>query len=142
MPDLRLALITHGSFPLIHTSLSREDVAHLVGDRPANLFVAACFAVLVYSATFCLASEVLNVVTNYRLPIMPSAVHTALLTAVQIYRLGVAASPDDTFVFITWFLSNLANSPSPDSHSYLTANSWSANALQGVAVMGLRRSNA
>jgi glycosyltransferase involved in cell wall biosynthesis len=108
----------------------------------ANVFAAADVAVLAYSASFRSASGVLNVIANYRLPVVASAGDSALFSAVQLYRLGVAVSPDDTPALTTAILSILANPPSPDWQGYLAANSWSANARLVVAAMGLTRSDA
>jgi glycosyltransferase involved in cell wall biosynthesis len=108
----------------------------------ANVFAAVDVAVLAYSASFRSASGVLNVVANYRLPVVASAGDSALFSAVQRYRLGVAVPPDDTSALASGITSILANPPEPDWQGYLAANSWSANARQVVAAMGLRRADA
>jgi glycosyltransferase involved in cell wall biosynthesis len=103
----------------------------------ANMFAAADVAVVAYSASFRSASGVLNVVANYRLPVVASAGDSSLLSAVQLYRLGVAVSPDDTPALTTAIRSILANPPEPDWQGYTAANSWERNAELVAQAFGL-----
>ncbi len=103
----------------------------------AEVFGAADAVVLAYSWSFRSASGVLNVVANYRLPVVASAGDSAMLSAVQRYRLGVVIPPDDTAALAAGISHILASPPRPDWQGYLDANSWSANAQQVVAALGL-----
>jgi len=108
----------------------------------ANLFVAAVVAVLAHSASDYASSGVLNVIANYRLPVVASAGESALLSPVQRYRLGEVVSPDATSPLTKAFCSILANPLSPNWQGYHSAINWSANARHVLAEMGLRRSDA
>jgi glycosyltransferase involved in cell wall biosynthesis len=104
----------------------------------AEVFQATDLVVLAYSSSFRSASGVLNVVANYRLPVVASAGDGDLLSAVQRFRLGVMIPPDDTAALGAAISRILASPPEADWQGYLDAHSWTANAQQVVAAMGMR----
>lgn len=94
----------------------------------SELFTIADVVVLAYSATFHSASGVLNIVSNFNLPVIVSAGDSPLLSAVHKYSLGLTVPPDDTIAISDAISRVLRSSLSLGWSSYLRDHSWDANA--------------
>lgn len=123
-------------------SLSIADRCHwrvhfLSAIEVAAAFTVADAVVLAYSASFRSASGVLNVVANYRLPILASAGDSALAYAVENYNLGVLVPPDNTSALAQGLKHLLDQHICADWSAYLRDHSWDKNARLVIEALGL-----
>lgn len=110
------------------------DIRYVPDDETGDVFAAADFVLMTYSAKFRSASGVLNTAVTCRKPILASSGTGPLKTAVEDYSLGVFVPPDDDEATLAGACTLLAAPAAADWERYERENSWEENAKRVIAV--------
>lgn len=114
-------------------SLNVHDRCHWVNefvpdDAVSGYFLSADYVALVYSSDFRSASGVLNLASQFELPILASAGDGPLKDNILGYELGVFVQPDCSEALISGLNQLLIDRPAAKWHDYKKDHSWQANA--------------
>jgi glycosyltransferase involved in cell wall biosynthesis len=115
----------------------RWDIRYIPDEETGDLFAAADFVLMTYSAKFRSASGVLNAAVHCRKPLLVSSGPGPLKSATSLYQLGVFVDPDDDLEIEKGATRLLAEPPRPEWERYERENSWEENArliLQAFAL--------
>lgn len=113
----------------------RWDFRYIPDEETGDLFAAADFVLMTYSAKFRSASGVLNAAVSCRKPVLASSGAGPLKTAVENYHLGVFVEPDDDLAVVEGATRLLEKPLSPDWERYERENSWQENARKVMEAM-------
>jgi len=108
------------------------DVRYIPDVETGNLFAAADFVLMSYSAKFRSASGVLSAAVVSRKPVLASSGDGPLKTAIQDYHLGRWVPPDDVKSIREGALEILAAPVLPEWERYERENSWEMNAQRVI----------
>jgi glycosyltransferase involved in cell wall biosynthesis len=108
------------------------DIRYVPDDETGDLFAAADYVLMSYSAKFCSASGVLNTAVTCRKLVLASAGDGPLKSAVQGYRLGVFVPPDNDAAILEGARRLIAEPVQPEWERYERENSWQENAKRVI----------
>ena len=112
------------------------DVRYIPDEETGDLFAAADYLLMTYSARFRSASGVMNAAVSARKPILGSSGPGPFRTAVVNYGLGVFVEPDDDAAILDGARSLLAcDASSAEWERYERENSWAENARRVVEAL-------
>lgn len=111
------------------------DLRYIPDSETGNVFAAADFLLLTYSAKFRSASGVLNTAVASRKPVLASSGGGPLKTVVEGYQLGCYVPPDDDAAILEGAKRLITTSPQPAWDRYLRQNSWEQNALRVISAL-------
>jgi len=108
------------------------DFRYIPDEETGDLFAAADFALMTYSAKFRSASGVLNTAVSCRKPVLASSGAGPLKTAVENYHLGVFVMPDEDAAILESARRMLTEPGQPAWDRYERENSWEENAKRVI----------
>jgi glycosyltransferase involved in cell wall biosynthesis len=112
------------------------DIRFVPDDELGNIFLAADFLLLTYSAKFRSASGVMSAAATVGLTLLASSGPSPLKTAVLEYGLGVFVEPDDDGEILAGALRLLScTTISPDWERYSRDHSWQENARRVIQAL-------
>lgn len=112
------------------------DVRYIPDEETGDLFAAADYLLMTYSARFRSASGVMNAAVSARKPILGSSGPGPFRTAVVNYGLGVFVEPDDDAAILDGARSLLAcDASSAEWERYERENSWAENARRVMVAL-------
>lgn len=104
------------------------DIRYIPDEETGDLFAAADYVLMNYSAKFRSASGVLNTAVTCLKPVLASSGDGPLKSAVHEYGLGIFVPPDDDAAILAGAHRLLADPPAPEWDRYERENSWQENA--------------
>lgn len=113
----------------------RWDLRYIPDEKTGDLFNAADFILMTYSAKFRSASGVLSTAVHCRKPMLASSGAGPLRSAVERYRLGIFVEPDNDDAIRRGALILLAEPPVPEWERYEMENSWHENAMRVIEAL-------
>jgi len=113
----------------------RWDLRYIPDEETGDLFNAADFVLMTYSANFRSASGVLNTAVHCRKPMLASSGAGPLRSAMERYHLGIFVEPDNDDAIRRGALILLANPPVPEWERYEVENSWQENATRVIEAL-------
>jgi len=114
------------------------DLRYIPDEETGDLFAAADFLVMTYSANFRSASGVMNAAVSARKPILASSGPGPFRTAMREYGLGVFVEPDDDAAILKGALHLLAvGADGAEWERYERENSWEENARRVKNAFGM-----
>lgn len=108
------------------------DIRYIPDEEIGNLFSAADFVLMTYSAKFRSASGVLNIAVSARKPVLASSGPGPLQSAMRDYQLGIFIPPDDDAAILNGAQRILTTLPEPVWERYERENSWQENAKRVI----------
>ena len=112
------------------------DLRYVPDEETGDLFAAADFALMTYSAKFRSASGVLNAAVSCRKPVLASSGEGPLKSVVREYSLGVFIPPDDDAAILDGALRLMGEGAKPEWERYEHENSWEENARRVIEAFG------
>jgi hypothetical protein len=112
------------------------DVRYIPNEDTGDLFAAADFLLMTYSAKFRSASGVMNAAVNARKPILGSSGSGPFKSAILDYELGIFVRPDDDATILAGAREVLNFGPALARWSdYEHDHSWQKNADGVIAAL-------
>lgn len=108
------------------------DIRYIPDEETGDLFGAADFALMTYSAKFRSASGVLNAAVSCRKPVLASSGDGPLKSVVREYGLGVFVPPDDDAAILEGARRLMGEGAKPEWERYEQENSWEENARRVI----------
>ena len=115
------------------------DIRYIPEEETGDLFSAADFVLMTYSARFRSASGVLNTAVSCRKPVLASSGDGPLKSAVSEYGLGIFVPPDDDGMILDGAQRLLEEPTAPEWGRYEQENSWEENARRVKRVFDTSR---